>query len=131
MTFGAKKIFSKLIILSVIFSFTLNCVLPPASSFAQNVPTVTVTPAILLTENYSSAVIRGLKVYPDNPLKFDFIIDKGNLKDEGKGLKDETARLIKYFLASLTTPEKEMWVNLNPKAYQDLAQRYLTGLGEA
>jgi len=24
----------------------------------------------------------------------------------------------------------EVWVNLNPKAYQDLAQRYLTGLGE-
>ena len=24
----------------------------------------------------------------------------------------------------------EVWVNLNPKAYQDLAQRYLTGFGE-
>lgn len=24
----------------------------------------------------------------------------------------------------------EMWVNTNPKAYQDLAQRYLAGLGE-
>ena len=24
----------------------------------------------------------------------------------------------------------EVWVNLNPKAYQDLAQRYLAGFGE-
>src|SRR5262249_12560065 len=29
-------------------------------------------------------------------------------------LKQEAAKLIKYFLASLTVPEKDLWVNLSP-----------------
>ncbi len=29
-------------------------------------------------------------------------------------LKDESTKLIKYFLASITTPEKDLWVNLSP-----------------
>ena len=29
-------------------------------------------------------------------------------------LKDEASKLVKYFLASLTIPEKDMWVNLSP-----------------
>jgi len=39
---------------------------------------------------------------------------------EGKGggnqeqLKQETTRLIKYFLAAMTVPEKDLWVNLSP-----------------
>jgi len=33
------------------------------------------------------------------------------LNDE---LKDESRKLIKYFLASLTIPEKDLWVNLSP-----------------
>ena len=29
-------------------------------------------------------------------------------------LKTEATKLIKYFLASLTIPEKDLWVNLKP-----------------
>ncbi|MBF0490853.1 MAG: hypothetical protein HQL15_09645, partial [Candidatus Omnitrophica bacterium] len=29
-------------------------------------------------------------------------------------IKQESARLIKYFLATITTPEKDLWVNLSP-----------------
>ena len=29
-------------------------------------------------------------------------------------LKEESTKLIKYFLASLTIPEKDLWVNLSP-----------------
>ena len=32
----------------------------------------------------------------------------------GEGLKNESEKLIKYFLAGLTIPEKDLWVNLSP-----------------
>jgi hypoxanthine phosphoribosyltransferase len=60
------------------------------------------------------AMLRGIKVYPDSPFRFDFILDKGNFLDSGDSLKEESSKLIKYFMASLTVPEKDLWVNLSP-----------------
>ncbi|MBF0511403.1 MAG: hypothetical protein HQL13_03645 [Candidatus Omnitrophica bacterium] len=72
-------------------------------------------------------ILKGIKVHPDNPFRFDFILDKGDstLVRKGTGplkcrdlspseLKQEAAKLIKYFLASITIPEKDLWVNLSP-----------------
>ncbi|HLF17998.1 MAG TPA: protein phosphatase 2C domain-containing protein [Candidatus Omnitrophota bacterium] len=58
--------------------------------------------------------MKGIKIYADNPLRFDFIIDTGesNLKDEA--LRLEADKLVKYFLASLTVPKEDLWVNLSP-----------------
>ena len=55
-------------------------------------------------------ILKGIKVHPDNPFKFDFILDKG----DSSYSKQEATKLIKYFLASLTIPEKDLWVNLSP-----------------
>ena len=45
-------------------------------------------------------------------MRFDFILDVG---DGSKPfLREESSKLIKYFLASLTIPEKDLWVNLSP-----------------
>src|SRR5476649_199014 len=52
--------------------------------------------------------------YPDNPFKFDFIVDTGDTRLSQDEIKDQGQKLASYFLASLTTPEKEMWVNLSP-----------------
>ena len=63
----------------------------------------------------NSPVLKGIKLYPDDPFKFDFIIDEGdskNLTDEQ--LKKESKKLIRYFLSALTIPEKDLWVNLSP-----------------
>jgi len=58
--------------------------------------------------------LKGIKVHPDNPFKFDFILDRGDsLLNKGQ-LKDESIKLIKYFLVSITIPEKDLWVNLSP-----------------
>jgi hypothetical protein len=59
----------------------------------------------------------GVRVYADQPFRFDFMLDKGDVPDvEGAlALQDESRRLIKYFLASLTIPEKDLWVNLSPE----------------
>ncbi|MBF0511973.1 MAG: serine/threonine protein kinase [Candidatus Omnitrophica bacterium] len=66
-------------------------------------------------------VLKGLKVYSDNPFRFDFILDKGDSVEtplmaslQNSELKKEANRLIKYFLASITISEKDLWVNLSP-----------------
>ncbi len=103
-------------------------------------------------------VLKGIKVHPDNPFRFDFILDKGDMParghlqdrtaknvsprssyrtladarrlpsevglnakatqrneaDDEQELRTEANKLIKYFLASLTIPEKDLWVNLSP-----------------
>ena len=41
-------------------------------------------------------------------------MDTGDTGIQGEALKNESTKLIKYFLAALTTPDKDMWVNLSP-----------------
>jgi len=77
-----------------------------------------------LSPDFNPPILKGIKVYPDNPFKFEFILDKGDTSEsvvasEAKQsqqaqLKEEATKLIKYFLASLTIPEKDLWVNLSP-----------------
>jgi len=59
-------------------------------------------------------MIKGLALHPDNPLKFDFFVDPGDDNVQGDPLKQEAQRLIKYFMAALTVPENQLWVNLSP-----------------
>ncbi len=105
----------------VAVAFLTTTIVP--RGFAQNVsvpaPIGVNLPAVgsLVTasEAFTPTMIKGLTIHPENPLQFDFIVDTGNtgLK-QGQALKDETTKLVKYFLASLTVPEDEMWVNLSP-----------------
>jgi hypothetical protein len=86
-----------------------------------------------LSPSFNPPVLKGIKVHPDNPFRFDFILDKGdmpsslpsnevlnvkatqvNKQDDDQELRTEATKLIKYFLASLTIPEKDLWVNLSP-----------------
>ena len=73
-----------------------------------------------LSPSLNPLILKGIKVHPDNPFRFDFILDQGDnspslVQRGGQGeLKQEATRLIKYFLASLTIPEKDLWVNLSP-----------------
>jgi len=80
------------------------------------------------SSTFAPAVIKGVKIFPDNPLRFDFIVDSGDsglgvgvpLVGTQKGqaqdlpLQNESQKLIKYFLAALTVPEEDFWVNLSP-----------------
>ncbi len=69
---------------------------------------------VATSEQFVPAIVKGINFYPNDPLKFDFIIDTGHSKLSGPAFKDEANKLIKYFLASLTVPDKEVWVNLSP-----------------
>jgi len=67
-----------------------------------------------LTASFQPPVLLGLKIHPENPLLFDFIVDQGSLSLSQEELGFETEKLVKYFLAALTIPDKEVWVNLSP-----------------
>jgi hypothetical protein len=59
-------------------------------------------------------MLRAVTIHPDQPLVFDFIMDSGNTGADPSGIRKETEKMAKYFLASLTIPEKDLWVNLSP-----------------
>ena len=67
-----------------------------------------------LSPAYEPVIIKGLTVHKDNPFLFDFIVDVGQDRMSGEPLKKEGEKLIKYFLASLAIPDKDVWVNLCP-----------------
>jgi len=69
---------------------------------------------VALSSQYNAPFLKGITMHPENPFRFDFIIDRGHSDIHGMALKPESTKLIKYFLASLTIPEEEQWVNLSP-----------------
>lgn len=101
----------------VIGSFISTLIMPP-SARAQSAPLGLNLPLpgtmVALSPGFFPPVLRGLIVYPDKPFHFDFIVDAGESGIIGDELKEESSKLIKYFLAALTVPEKDLWVNLSP-----------------
>ena len=69
---------------------------------------------INLSPAFNPAVLKGIRLDPKNPFRFHFFVDSGDSKLSQNELKNESSKLIKYFLASLTIPEKDLWVNLSP-----------------
>jgi phosphomannomutase len=103
----------------VLFTFSFSMVTPPAAMAApmasKGVYGLPAAGAMVdPTGSFVPAIIKGLTVDPQNPLHFDFIVDTGDSRLEGVALTDESKKMIKYFLATLTTPENELWVNLSP-----------------
>jgi hypothetical protein len=91
---------------AIIYLFTIT--LFPLTSFAQNASPLPVSTI------YNPVIIQGMTIHPENPFQLDFIIDPGDTQYKEAQLKEESTKLIKYFLTSLTVPEKNMWVNLSP-----------------
>jgi hypothetical protein len=76
--------------------------------------------------------LKGLVVNLNNPLEFQFIVDTGSdeslqgqkaavivrseatNQSQQEQLKQQANQLVKYFLAGLTIPEGDLWVNLSP-----------------
>ena len=63
---------------------------------------------------FEPARLCGVSIDPKNPLKFDFIVSQGDTRLSKADFRKESEKLISYFLAALTVPEKELWVNLSP-----------------
>ena len=103
-----RKIFCFILLLT----FTANSLQP---GYAQSVLPAPGGSANPFSEAHP-AVLKGLKVYPKEPLCFDFILDAGSRSGvvDLVSTRYEFGKLVKYFLASLTIPEKDLWVNLSP-----------------
>jgi CheY-like chemotaxis protein len=67
-----------------------------------------------LSPEYTPAYLKGIVIHPEDPLKFDFIIYKGDRSLTDAQKREEYTKLTKYFLASLAIPDKNQWVNLSP-----------------
>ena len=111
------KSIRKAISLAVLTAFFMTSVKSPA--YAQVLtPLVPQLPKpgvmVHLSPEFTPAHLMGITIHPENSLQFDFLIFKGDtpLGDEQK--KDEYKKLVKYFLASLTIPDEDQWVNLSP-----------------
>ncbi len=104
-----SKPFQRFVALWVLISFL------GTSSYAQTILSLP-APGTMVTvsEGFMPPTLRGVTIHPDNPLSFDFILDMGDSQLKTQDLERESSKLIKYFLASLTIPENELWVNLSP-----------------
>jgi len=107
----AYRVFSAFIA----FTFIFSIIIPPRLAQAQSVLNLPQPGTMIpLSVSYNPAIVAGITIYPDDPLKFDFIIDVGDDHLKGEALRKESEKLISYFMATLTVPEDEMWVNLSP-----------------
>lgn len=109
MKFNPKQ---KLITGFVLMSFLGTTVAP--LSLAQEIILPLPGKMVSESQNFTPTMVRGLTIYPKNPLRFDFIIDTGNENLPEDKFEAEAIKLIKYFLSSLTVPENDLWVNLSP-----------------
>ncbi len=98
----------------IIFTFSCTSITVPQVRAALPLQLPVPGTMVNLSPAYEPAIIKGLTVHKNNPFLFDFIVDVGQDKMSGEPLKAEGEKLIKYFLASLAIPEKDLWVNLSP-----------------
>jgi hypothetical protein len=112
------KMYHRLITIITLLVFCVGQLFPlfPPQVLAQSIAPLLPPPGtmISITQPYAPVIIRGITIYPNNPLQFDFIIDAGEDHLAQAAFLAESTKLIKYFLASLTVPENQMWVNLSP-----------------
>ncbi|MBF0484844.1 MAG: hypothetical protein HQL25_09090 [Candidatus Omnitrophica bacterium] len=119
-------ILAKMIKLFVLTAFGLNTIAGFCPAYGQTVSALPASGVMLSpTPNYTPLLIKGIKIFPADPLRFDIIFDTGEasikndperrLGAEGFQFKQDSKRLISYFLAALTIPENDLWVNLSPK----------------
>ncbi len=111
-----RKIYCRIAKLTTAFIFlSTSLAFKIPSTFAQS--SFSLPPPgerVTLSPFFTPPILKGIKVYPENPFQFDFVLDKGDSTDSNEQLKQEANRLIKYFLVSLTVPENDLWVNLSP-----------------
>jgi hypothetical protein len=107
----------RLLCIWITVSFLATIVIPPQRVYAQTILNLPEPGTMVsLSAAYIPVLIKGLKINPNNPLSLDFIVATGNsqLTAQDPNLRKESEKLIKYFFAALTLPEKDVWVNLSP-----------------
>ena len=111
-----KKVSKKYIFILIFFFLSSQFTfLFPSQTYAQSIEQLPIPGTLLrISPQFQPANVFGITLYPNDPLRFDFILDKGEENLPNDALKQDGLRMIKYFMASLTVPEDELWVNLSP-----------------
>ncbi|MFH0754212.1 MAG: glycogen/starch synthase [Candidatus Omnitrophota bacterium] len=104
----------KFFIVLLLSIFALNPILSQAQMITG--PVYLPSPGNRVTSSpaFTPALLRGVTIHPDNPLQFDFIVDQGDAGLDNQAFRAESQRMVNYFLAALTVPQKDVWVNLSP-----------------
>jgi hypothetical protein len=97
-------------------------IVPPVYASTLNAPAP--ENLVSLSPNYSLPILKGLRLDPKNPLQFEFIIDAA---DQQTVSEEDAADIIKYFLAGLTIPQEDIWVNLSPYEKNRITSPSLAG----
>ena len=101
-------------IFSTLTAFMLSAIGPMPNVWAQELQLPVPGTMVNVSKHFAPAVLTGIKINPDNPLEFDFLIRPGDKSLSGNLKQEEYMKLVKYFMAAVTMPEKDMWVNLSP-----------------
>ncbi len=117
MHINSKKFGAQVLSVWVLVAFCMAIIIPCPVVYAQSPGTLDIAKDVPII---NSVLLKGLRVDLENPLQFEFVLDQGpsSTATRYSSLEKEAKKLIKYFLASLTTPEKDLWVNLSPNEPQ-------------
>jgi phosphohistidine swiveling domain-containing protein len=99
------------------FILVIILVFGPSLSYAQSAFVESLPqPGVMVgtSEFFTPILVKGLIVYPDKPLNFDFIVDSGSDLINLAVINEQSQKMAKYFLAAITVSENQLWVNLSP-----------------
>jgi hydroxymethylpyrimidine pyrophosphatase-like HAD family hydrolase/isopentenyldiphosphate isomerase len=109
---SCRRVLSSFVLLAFAFTSVL-----PSRSYAQSINLLKLpVPGAMVNPSpaFVPVLLKGMTIHPEDPMRFDFIIDSGNSKSDDAEIKKESETLVKYFLASMTVPQNDLWVNLSP-----------------
>ena len=73
---------------------------------------------VSLSAKFEPALMVGIQLDAKDPFRFNFLFERGQKELTMDAKRSEYRKLVKYFLASLTTPNQDMWVNLSPYEHE-------------
>jgi len=105
-----KKYFS--LVISTLFFF--QSLYLPDTARAEILPLPAANQMLALSAPLNPVMLQGLRYNPNKPFEFEFILQQGDKAIPLDQLRDRGMELVRYFMAALTMPEEELWVNLSP-----------------
>jgi hypothetical protein len=89
--------------LGIFFAFWVNTFGSIPLAQAQDFVLPAAGVMVRLSQEFNPPILKGIKVHPDNPFRFDFILDKGDKELSNNQLKGESLQPItnlKTFLSN-------------------------------
>lgn len=106
-----KRSISRGIVLLLVTAFISGAVVAPGH--ARMMGAAPVDPEILSGASALPGLL-GIRLDPGSSLRMDFVMDRGDVEMSTEDRQKEYYKVIRYFMAALTTPNADLWVNLSP-----------------